>query len=119
MNNALTRANSGGNKEIIELLKKAGAVAEEVTVAPEVLKTYVGLYKNEQVGELIIDVKEGKLVGKVSGQDWFTTSAVSKNAFSIIEVEATITFNLEGEKTTGFTLSQGGANFVFKRVEQK
>jgi len=38
---------------------------------------------------------------------------------AIVEVEATITFNTEGDKVTGVALSQGGANFVFKRVEQK
>ena len=119
LNNALRRASSVGNKEIIDLLKKAGAVATEVTVDPEVLKTYTGLYKNEQVGEVIFEIRDGKLAGKVGGQSWFTTSAISKNAFAIIEVEATITFNIEGDKVTGLALSQGGANFVFKRVEQK
>ena len=119
LNNALRRASSGGNKEIVDLLKKAGAVAVEVTVDPEVLKSYAGLYKNEQVGELAVEIRDGKLAGKVSGQGWFTTSAISKNTFALIEVEATITFNTEGDKVTGFALSQGGANFVFKRVEQK
>ena len=119
LNNALQRASSTGNKEIIDLLKKAGAVVAEVSVEPDVLKSYAGLYKNEQVGEVTFEIREGKLVGKVSGQGGFTTSAKSKNTFSIIEVEATITFNTEGDKVTGFALSQGGANFVFKRVEQK
>lgn len=119
LNNALRRASSGGKKEIVELLKKAGAVAAEVTVDPEVLKGYAGLYKNEQVGELTFEIRDGKLAGRVSGQGWFSTSAISKNTFAIIEVEATITFNTEGGKVTGFALSQGGANFVFKRVEPK
>ena len=120
LNNALRRASSGGNKEIIDLLKKAGAVAaSEVTVDPEVLKSYAGLYKNEQVGELTFEIRDGKLAGKISGQGWFTTSATGKNTFSIVEVEATITFNTEGDKVTGCALSQGGANFVFKRIEQK
>lgn len=120
LNNALKKASSGKNNEIIELLKKAGAVVTpEVTVEPEVLKSYAGLYKNEQVGEVTFEVKDGKLAGRVSGQGGFTTSAISKTKFSINEVEATITFNLEGDKVTGFGLSQGGANFVFKKVEQK
>lgn len=119
LNNALRRASSGSNKEIVELLKKAGAVAAEVTVDPELLKSYAGLYKNEQVGEVTFEIRDGKLAGKVSGQGWFTTSATSKNTFAILEVEATITFTIEGDKVTGFALSQGGGNFVFKRVEQK
>ena len=119
LNNALRRASSGGNKEIIELLKKAGAVAVEVSVEPEILKSYTGLYKNDQVGELTVDIKEGKLVGKVGGQNWFTTEALNKTTFAIIEVEATITFITEGDKVTGLTLKQSGFTFPFKRVEQK
>lgn len=119
LNNALRRAPAGGNKEIVELLKKAGAVAVEVTVEPDVLKTYAGLYKNEQVGDVTVEIRNGTLAGKVGNQDWFTTFAISKNAFALIEVEATITFNTEGDKVTGFALSQGGRNFVFKRAEQK
>lgn len=119
LNNALRRASTGSNKEIAELLKKAGAVMAEVAVDPEVLKSYGGVYKNEQVGELTIEIKEGKLVGRVAGQSTFTTSVVNKSTFSINEVEATITFNTEADKVTGFTLSQGGATFVFKRVEPK
>ena len=119
LNNALRRASSASNKEIIDLLKKAGAVAAEVTVEPEVLKSYAGSYKNEQVGEVTFEIKDGKLAGRVSGQGGFTTSAISKNKFAINEVEATITFNTGGDKVNEVSLSQGGATFVFKRVEQK
>jgi len=117
LNNALRRAS--GNNEIAELLKKAGAVAVEFPVDAEVLKSYAGSYKNEQVGELTVDVRDGKLRGRVNGQNWFNTAATAKNIFALIEVEATMTFNAEGDKVTGFVLNQGGATFVFKRVEQK
>jgi Ankyrin repeats (3 copies)/Domain of unknown function (DUF3471) len=119
LNSALRRASAGSNKEIVEQLKKAGAVSVEVSVEPEVLKSYLGAYKNEQVGEITFELKDGKLVGKAAGQGGFRTAAISKTKFAIIEVEATVTFNLEGDKVTGFTLNQGGANFAFKRVEQK
>jgi len=119
LNNALRRASSSGNKEIIELLKKAGAVAVEVRVEPEILKRYAGLYKNDQVGELTVDIKEGKLVGKMGGQGSFSTAPLNETTFAIIEVEATITFNTESDKVTGFTLKQSGLTFAFKRVEQK
>lgn len=119
LNNALLRAASSGNKEIVELLKKAGAVAAAVSVDPEIIKSYAGVYKNEQVGELTVEVNDGKLRGKLAGQDWFTTSAQNKNTFSIVEVEATITFDSQADKVTGFTLKQSGATFIFKRVEPK
>jgi Ankyrin repeats (3 copies)/Domain of unknown function (DUF3471) len=118
LNSALRRASAGTNKEMIELLKKAGAVAVEVSVEPEILKSYTGVYKNEQVGELTVDIKAGKLVGKVGGQDWFSTAALSKSSFALIEVEATITFTTEGDKVTGLTLKQSERTFAFKRVEK-
>ena len=118
LNNALMRASSE-NKEIIDLLKKAGATAVQFSVEPETLKSYAGVYKNEQIGELTVEIKDGKLTGRIAGQGGFTTAAQSKDTFSILEVEATLTFNREGDKVTGFTLSQGGAKFAFKRVEQK
>jgi len=119
LNNALRRASSGGNKEIIRLLKEAGASASEVAVEPEVLKTYAGRYKNEQVGEVLFEVRDGKLVGKVGFQDWFTTYALSKTTFGIVEVDATVAFNVESDKVTGFILKLSGGTFLFKLVEQK
>jgi len=119
LNNALRRASSGGNREIITLLKEAGASVSEVAVEPEVLKTYVGRYKNEQIGEVFLEVRDGKLVGKAGSQDSFTTYALSKTTFGIVEIQATITFNLESDKVTGFTFKQPGATFLFKIVEQK
>src|SRR5262245_25085831 len=119
LNNALMRANGVGNKEVKELLKKAGAVAPEVSLDPETLKSYAGVYKHEQIGEVTISIKDGKLFGQITGQGQFTTSPINKTTFAIVEVEATVAFNVEGDKVTGFTLKQGGGTFPFKRVEQK
>jgi hypothetical protein len=66
-----------------------------------------------------VEIKDGKLLGRISGQGTFTTSPLSKSTFAINEVEATIEFKTEADKVTGFTLKQGGGTFVFKRVEQK
>src|SRR6185295_9897242 len=111
LSNALRRASKGDKKE--------GAVVVEVNVEPEILKSYVGVYKHEQIGEMTIDVKDGKLIGRVANQGWFSTAPQNKTTFSIIEVEASITFNIEAEKVTGLTLKQSGATMLFKRVEQK
>ena len=114
---ALLRAN--GKSEIVEILKKAGALQHEYKVDADSLKAFAGSFRNEQVGEVVFEVKEGKLRGKVGGQDWFTTAPTDKNTFSIVEVEATVIFSAEGDKITGFTLKQSGASFPFKRTEQK
>ena len=117
LNNALLRASSE-NKEIVELLKKAGATAVQFNVDPETMKSYAGVYKSEQIGELTFAVTDGKLTGRLAGQGAFTTAAQGKDTFSILEVEATITFTREADKVTGFTLKQSGATFVFKRIEK-
>ncbi len=117
LNRALRRA-PADKKEIVDLLKKAGAVVVEVSVEPEILKSYAGLYKCEQIGELTLELKDAKLVGRIVGQGPFTTYALNKTTFAINEVEATITFNTEGDKVTGFALKQSGVTFVFKRVEK-
>jgi ankyrin repeat protein len=119
LNNALRRAIKSDNKDIIELLKKAGATAVEVTIQPDVLNSYAGVYKNEQIGELTIEDRDGKLSAKLGPQNLFTTSALSNTSFLAIEMDATITFNKEGDKVTGLTLSQPGRTFIFKKLEQK
>lgn len=117
LNSALVRA--GDKAEIAAILKKAGAVAPSFKVEPETLKMFAGAFKNEQIGELVIDIHEGKLRGKLGGQNWFNAVPSDKNTFAIIEVEATIVFTSENDKITGFTLKQSGLSFPFKRVDQK
>lgn len=117
LNSALLRA--GDKAEIIAILKKAGATAPNFKVDPETLKTFTGTYKNDQVGDMLFEVHEGKLRGKIGGQNWFNTVPSDKNTFAIIEAEATLVFTFENDKLTGVTLKQSGVSFPFKRVEQK
>jgi len=120
---ALTQAENEEYADVAELLKKAGAKPApkgDFKVDEATLKTYEGVYKNDQVGELTFVVKDGKFMGKLTGQDWFTTSALDKNTFTVIEVGGVnIKFNSEGDKVVGLTLKQSGATLEFKRVEQK
>ena len=120
---ALKEAEDNKWADTADLLKKAGAKPApkaDFKVDEATLKTYEGVYKNEQVGELTFVVKDGKFTGRLGGQDWFTTAAIDKNTFNIVEAAgATIKFNSEGEKVVGLTLKQVGNTFEFKRVEQK
>ncbi len=114
---AITKANAEKKTEIAEALKKAGAVPFQ-TLGDEVLKSYAGLYKNDQIGELTFTVKEGKFIGQVKGQGPFTVGAINKNTFTAIEFDGLmIEFNVENDKVTGFTLKQGGGTFQFKKME--
>jgi ankyrin repeat protein len=117
MTKALTKANETKKTEIAEVLTKAGAVPFQ-TVSEETLKSYTGLYKNDQVGELTFTVKDGKLTGQVKGQGPFTVGAISKTTFTAIEFDGlSIEFNSENDKVTGFTLKQGGGTFPFKKMQ--
>ena len=120
---ALKQAEENQWADVADMLKKAGAKPApkaDFKVDEATLKTYEGVYKNDQVGELTFVVKDGKFTGRLAGQDWFTTAAIDKNTFNIVEAAgATIKFNSEGEKVVGLTLKQTGNTFEFKRVEQK
>jgi ankyrin repeat protein len=120
---ALTEAEKNQWADIADLLRKAGAKSLEETsfkVDEATLKSYEGVYKHEQVGELTFLIKDGKFTGRLTGQDWFTTSALDKNTFTVVEFGGiNFKFNSEGGKVIGVTLTQGGRTYEFKRVEQK
>jgi ankyrin repeat protein len=116
---ALSKAEAAKQAEIVDLLKKAGAKPFE-NLGEDLLKTYTGFYKNEQLGDFIFAVKDGKLTGKFNTQNWFTLGAVTRNTFTSIEFDGvTLVFNAEAEKVISVTLKQGGGTWDFKRIEQK
>ncbi len=103
--------------EITEMLKKAGAVPPP-TVDAETLQSYVGTYKSEQ-SDIAVTLKEGKLFVIRTGQTPIGLSAVDKTTFRPTDFDGiVITFNVEGRKTTSFTLKQGQTTTQFKKVDQ-
>jgi Ankyrin repeats (3 copies)/Domain of unknown function (DUF3471) len=102
--------------EIAELLKKAGA-QPPLEVDAATLATYAGRYKPEQGADVVVSVKEGKLVATLGGQA-FPLMALEKTVFRPVAFEGlTITFNSEAGKVANFTLKQGQNNNVFKKIE--
>jgi ankyrin repeat protein len=120
---ALAVAEKNEYADVVDLLKKAGAKPlSEVSfkVDEATLKSYEGVYKHAEVGELTFVIKDGKFMGRLTGQDSFTTSALDIKNFTVVEFGGiNFTFNSEGGKVTGLTLKQGGATYEFKKVEQK
>jgi hypothetical protein len=108
---------------IVDLLKKAGAKPApkpDFKVDEATLKSYTGVYKHEQIGDLTFIIKDGKLVGQVTGQQPFTTGALNATTFTALEFDGlTIIFNSENDKVVSFTLKQGGGTYLFKKAEPK
>lgn len=102
--------------EIVEMLKKAGAVPPpEIDIAT--LQSYVGKYKAEPGPEMAITLKDGKLFVVSAGLPPLALMALDKTSFKPTAFDGlTVTFNVEGGKTTGFALKQGPTTTQLKRV---
>lgn len=120
---ALSMAERQKQTEIVEMLKAAGAKPgpkAEFKVDADTMKSYTGSYKNEQVGEIVIGLKDEKLTLTLAGQPTYTLGAFDKMTFRLAEVEGIqIKFKVEADKVTGFSLTQSGQTFEFKKAEQK
>jgi hypothetical protein len=119
LSSALETASKSGRADIVELLKKAGAVPPpkaDFQVEPEVLKTYTGAYKKQDGTEFTISLKDGKLEGEVEG---FSSSleAIDQVTFKPVEFGGiTITFVLEGGKVTALRMKDGEEDSIYKKV---
>jgi ankyrin repeat protein len=119
LSNALASANENKNTEIAELLKQAGAKPPREAnfqVDAATLKSYEGTYKPEQGSELKVVVNgDGKLAiitpGGTTVLGAFDKTSFRPTAFAGL----TITFNVDGDKVTGFTLKQGQSLQVYKK----
>lgn len=115
---ALSTAMTGKHEAVVEALRAAGATPPfEVDTAT--LNRYVGKYRAES-GEIDISVSPaGKLVASPGGQriTMFATDKVTfkPEGFAGIVVQ----FQVEGDKATGFVLTQGGRPVTYQRVEEK
>ncbi|MFL6231486.1 MAG: ankyrin repeat domain-containing protein [Pyrinomonadaceae bacterium] len=119
LSNALASANEEKNTEIAELLKQAGAKPPREAnfqVDAATLKSYEGTYKPEQGAELKVAVNaEGKLTIVASGGTT-VLGAFDKTSFRPAAFAGVvITFTVEGDKVTGFTLKQGQSLQVYKK----
>jgi hypothetical protein len=104
--------------EITEMLKKAGAVPP-LQIAPAILETYVGKYKDDQGTEINIAFKDGKLSAIVTAQRTIVLSAVDNTTFKPRDFDGiVITMNVDNGKTVGFTFKRGPESTIFKRVEE-
>jgi hypothetical protein len=115
---ALAAAASDKDKTAIaEALKKAGA-NPPLELDAATLQSYVGRYKPEQGGDITIALRDGKLFAS-QGNQTFGMMALDKTTFRPFEFGGlVVTFTVEGDKTSGFTLKQGATTTLYKRVEE-
>ena len=106
------------NKEIVDGLTKAGAVAPP-QVDAATLQSYAGKYKSEGPLEMTISEKNGKLFARAGGPQPFALMATDKTTFTPVDFDGiTLTFKVEAEKVTGLTFKQGPSVTQLKRVEE-
>lgn len=123
LSSALASAEKNKRAEIAEMLKKVGAAPPpeaNFQVDLETLKSYAGVYKNQEGIEITFSVKDGKLTATPPGQPPLVLGALDKTTFKPAALEGvTAIFNIEGGKVIGFTLKQQGTNDqVFKKSGQ-
>jgi hypothetical protein len=103
--------------EIAEMLKNAGA-RPPLELDAATLQSYVGRYKPEQGAEIVFTIREGKLFATPAGQQPFAMMAIDKTTLKPVGFDGIlVTFTVEGDKPTAFTLKQGANTVVYKKVE--
>jgi hypothetical protein len=113
---ALAAAFEGKNAEIVEMLRKAGALpATQVSMAT--LQSYVGKYKGIRGLEVEVIIEDGKLFANLAGQQQLRLWPIDQTTFRPIAFDdMTITFNVESGKTTGFGFKQGTETMQVTRI---
>ena len=102
--------------EIVEMLKKAGAVPPPAVDAA-VLQSYVGKYKDEAGLEVVITLTDGRLSAVPTGQRPFVLMAIDNNNFRPVAFEGiVITFKPEAGNAMGMELKRGTQTTQLKRV---
>jgi ankyrin repeat protein len=124
LTDALEAAKGANKPDMVTLLEAAGAKPyEDFKIDPALLAKYPGTYKGATGNELTIVAAGLRLtIGPAAappGQR-LTLVATGEKAFKGIGSQVTISFQVEGDKVAGFTLTPG-ANpaTVYTRVEGK
>jgi ankyrin repeat protein len=102
--------------EIVDMLKKAGAVPPPAVDAA-MLQSYVGKYKDEAGTEIAITLADGRLSALPTGQRPFALMAIDNNNFRPVAFEGiVITFKPEAGNAMAMELKRGANTSLLKRV---
>jgi CubicO group peptidase (beta-lactamase class C family) len=87
-----------------------------ITLSPDVLQTYEGVYALALTATLTVKAENGKLTGQMTGQGAFELFAEKPDAFFLRVVDAQITFTRDAAGAIdGLVLHQGGRDMPAKR----
>ena len=102
--------------EIVELLKKAGAVPPPAVDAAT-LQSYAGKYKDEAGLEVVITLTDGRLSALPTGPRPFVLMALDNSSFRPLAFEGiVITFKPDTGNTMAMELKRGAQTTQLKRV---
>ena len=124
LSDALEGAKAANKTEMVTLLEQAGAKPyEDFKIDPALLAKFPGTYKGPTGNELTIAAAGVRLTIGAAGApapQRRTMVATAGTSFKGIGVPVTVTFLVEGDKVTGFSLTQGtGQPATYTRVEGK
>jgi ankyrin repeat protein len=124
LSDSLEMAKARNKPEAVSLLEKAGAKPyEDFKIDPAMLAKFPGTYKGTGGNELTVAAAGARLaIGPAAAPpaQRLTLVATGEKAFKAIGAPVSLTFQVEGDKVTAFTLTQGGAPpAVYTRVEGK
>lgn len=87
-----------------------------VTLSPQALQAYEGVYNLAPTFALTVSVVDGKLMAQATGQPAFALTAEAEDAFYLTAVDAQITFTRDAAGAVdGLVLHQGGRDMPAKR----
>ena len=116
---ALASASSDKDKTVIAEALKNGGAKPPLEVDAATLQSYAGRYRPEQGPEIIFTVKDGTLFATPANQGPRALMALDKTTFRPVNFGGmVVTFTVEGDKTSGFSLKQGANTTVYKRIEE-
>jgi hypothetical protein len=122
LTDALEAAKAENKTAVVALLEKSGAKPyEDFKIDPALLARYAGTYRLPNGNEIVITTAGGRLIGAPAGGSKAMLSPRDSTTFLLIgQPGATLTFKVEADKVTAFTLAQTGRpSLTYARVEGK
>lgn len=121
---SLEAAKAANKADMVALLEKAGAKPfEDFKIDPALLAKFPGTYKGATGNELTLVAAGVRLtIGPAAAPaaQRLTLVATAEKSFKGLGAPVSITFQVDGDKVTGFALAQGtGQPVTYTRVEGK